>query len=547
MNLPLVLDVGIGLLFIYLTLSLLASELQELLTTILQWRAKHLRQAIETLLAGENKPEPDQASADIALVRVQIERAKALTANLYDHSLLRSLNQEAKGLIGRLGQIASRVTQTARFFAGKSSGPSYIPSGSFSTSLIETLKIQELIQKLSQTKLERFISQQLLVSLRGIVADLRNGKGDEALLENELQKLQMTLNGIMQRFNNRELTLPAGLSQSVNAVQRFLAEVDAVLPQDDPLSQIFLKRLVAVGKGLPALLEESGPSMMEVVAQFDQLRWVAQLLRQHGGDYRQVLAYLAEDSLRQRFQAGYQVLQSLCPAAERRDAYLAVLSQVSPYLQDNLYTLARRAQARAQAKIYDIEQDALQFQQEVALWFDRSMDRASGVYKRNAKGVAIVMGFLLAVSTNTDTLHMVNKLSKDATLRATYTQAASALASANPAAISCLETAADKTAQTLCLQNDTVRNSAASLRQAIDNAATVPIGWNPANWQEQWQPALQGSVLNGLKLFAGWLISAIAISMGAPFWFNLLNKVVNVRSSGKQPAPVVQDRTVDVD
>jgi hypothetical protein len=36
MNLPFILDVALGLIFIYLILSLLASEIQELLTTVLQ-------------------------------------------------------------------------------------------------------------------------------------------------------------------------------------------------------------------------------------------------------------------------------------------------------------------------------------------------------------------------------------------------------------------------------------------------------------------------------------------------------------------------------
>jgi hypothetical protein len=33
----------------------------------------------------------------------------------------------------------------------------------------------------------------------------------------------------------------------------------------------------------------------------------------------------------------------------------------------------------------------------------------------------------------------------------------------------------------------------------------------------------------------GWLITAFAVSLGAPFWFDLLNKFVNVRASGKAP------------
>lgn len=40
---------------------------------------------------------------------------------------------------------------------------------------------------------------------------------------------------------------------------------------------------------------------------------------------------------------------------------------------------------------------------------------------------------------------------------------------------------------------------------------------------------------SGWETFAGWLITALAISLGAPFWFDLLNKLVQLRSSGKKP------------
>jgi hypothetical protein len=52
MGISYLLDIVIGLFFIYLILSLLASELQELITTILQWRAIHVKESIEGLLSG---------------------------------------------------------------------------------------------------------------------------------------------------------------------------------------------------------------------------------------------------------------------------------------------------------------------------------------------------------------------------------------------------------------------------------------------------------------------------------------------------------------
>ncbi|MEH1803369.1 MAG: hypothetical protein V7L13_30240 [Nostoc sp.] len=66
MNLPVVVDITLGLVFIYLILSLLASEIQELIATFLQWRAKHLKKSIELLLAGGSQTKgsdiPDEKS-----------------------------------------------------------------------------------------------------------------------------------------------------------------------------------------------------------------------------------------------------------------------------------------------------------------------------------------------------------------------------------------------------------------------------------------------------------------------------------------------------
>ena len=52
MNLPVIIDIIIGIVFIYLTLSLLASEIQELIATVLQWRAEHLKKSIEVLISN---------------------------------------------------------------------------------------------------------------------------------------------------------------------------------------------------------------------------------------------------------------------------------------------------------------------------------------------------------------------------------------------------------------------------------------------------------------------------------------------------------------
>jgi hypothetical protein len=56
--------------------------------------------------------------------------------------------------------------------------------------------------------------------------------------------------------------------------------------------------------------------------------------------------------------------------------------------------------------------------------------------------------------------------------------------------------------------------------ETIGNLA-LPIGW------------VKGSF--GPTTILGWVITALAASLGAPFWFDLLNRFVNVRASGKAP------------
>ncbi len=89
MNLPVVLDIALGLVFTYLILSLLASEIQELIATVLQWRAVHLKKSIEIFLAGDIKNSDAKDVLD-------------LVNRIYNNPIIRSINQETKGFLSTL-------------------------------------------------------------------------------------------------------------------------------------------------------------------------------------------------------------------------------------------------------------------------------------------------------------------------------------------------------------------------------------------------------------------------------------------------------------
>jgi len=54
MNNMAMLDVALAMVFIYLLLALLCSALQEVMSHLLQWRSKNLKQGVETLLANDD-------------------------------------------------------------------------------------------------------------------------------------------------------------------------------------------------------------------------------------------------------------------------------------------------------------------------------------------------------------------------------------------------------------------------------------------------------------------------------------------------------------
>jgi hypothetical protein len=179
--------------------------------------------------------------------------------------------------------------------------------------------------------------------------------------------------------------------------------------------------------------------------------------------------------------------------------------------------------------------DINKLQKSVEDWYNSAMDRVSGWYKNRAQWVLGGIGLVLAVGLNADAVRIVRQLSSDTTLRQSVVAAAQ---SARPA-----ETTGG---QPVDQQIAKVQDQVSKIKDF-----GIPIGWSlPAGARKQtqdqgWLVTLQ-SVPNisdegWLQVFAGWLLTAFAVSLGAPFWFDLLNKFMVVRSTVKPAAPGQKD------
>jgi hypothetical protein len=156
-------------------------------------------------------------------------------------------------------------------------------------------------------------------------------------------------------------------------------------------------------------------------------------------------------------------------------------------------------------------------------WFDSSMDRVSGWYKRRVQWITLFVALLITVGVNADTIAISNSLAYDPAKRDALIAAAQEYAKMNTtttvAPIVESEIGACKTDP-----NSPECRVAKNLNEI--QKLGLPIGWN-TNDPIIVPNAPEGWIIKGV----GWLLTTLAISLGAPFWFDLLNKIMVIRST----------------
>ena len=199
-------------------------------------------------------------------------------------------------------------------------------------------------------------------------------------------------------------------------------------------------------------------------------------------------------------------------------------------LKETLTTLADRASLKAS----EADNKLLIFQQEIEAWFDRSMERASGVYKRNAQLLCFFLGFAIAIIFNLDSLFLAQRLSQDTAMRTALAGGAETIVK---------ESTAQNSPNSPNSPNFDPDKLQTNINKLLGNSSFIaPITENADNLmscpdKEQTTCPSSEKKFNPLKLVptvVGWIITALAIYMGAPFWFEILGKLVNVRSTGKK-------------
>jgi hypothetical protein len=197
---------------------------------------------------------------------------------------------------------------------------------------------------------------------------------------------------------------------------------------------------------------------------------------------------------------------------------ISKLPEWTPTLKTSLQALATYA-----------GQDAGLFRTSVENWYDDHMNRVSGWYKRHVAKITIVIGAILVLLLNINTLTIGRALYGNSVVRTAVSTVA---------------------AKTTSCQNQSPQDCLAGLQSQLSAAAQagLPIGWatvsdcaapkTSCNWLDQRGIFSRhgGSGWQVVLVLIGFLITITALTPGARFWFDILGKLGSLRTTGPKPA-----------
>lgn len=247
-----------------------------------------------------------------------------------------------------------------------------------------------------------------------------------------------------------------------------------------------------------------------------------------------------------------RVLVDILAGAQRAD-----LSRLDPEIaarqalkavRETIATLPPGPRQALEPLVDSTVKDIHEARRNIEHWYNTKMDRVSGVYKRWTQLVLLLLALAISVALNADSIVVATVLWQNPTLRTAIADQAAQVAAAQPSAPPSPAASPDPYTRT--------SQQIQAVQRDVQNVLIFPIGWGQTcNYNQTTRQAIalavDGTPVRNqpncrpqvapfdlwawLSKLAGILITGLAVSLGAPFWFDLLRKVSNLRSSG--PAP----------
>ncbi len=179
------------------------------------------------------------------------------------------------------------------------------------------------------------------------------------------------------------------------------------------------------------------------------------------------------------------------------------------------------------------EEEKLQkLQANLENWYNDAMDRVSGWYKRYTQRVLLIVGLVLAIAFNVNSISIAHLLWVDRDVREGMVSAATDYLKDHPNPPSANGQPAEPTTEKALV--DRMESSVNAVNE-VTTKYLLPVGWRHTrfDYEKWWREDPSRMALEALVVLAGWLITAGALSLGASFWFDMLNKIMVVRNTVK--------------
>ena len=559
-----ILDVAIGMIFVWLILSVATMSIQEWIASYLKWRANDLETAIRRLL-GNNQLWADQLYAHpliqglskktgrkpsyipankFALALADVVVTAGTEQSFIQQQLLaakREIDQAPNQLLPFLGYLFKRF---GKYIGGLLHGITYFFG---SNRGVPEQKFEDLL-KLTQ-KLFQGSHSAALGELHAKLKDFFLGiTSDKTTLD-----------------NGKEVTVSS--ADFLNAYPSFrnsiLNLLSIVLEHQPHLKLRWAEIIVYNDKKLIDKVEkemEEGKTLREKLHEIIQEKANHLDLNQENIEF--VIASVRQTLNEIDFFPLINHIQDLLGTAQGMDALQSFnpsLYKSLSQLRDDVIGIAntpgileevRTRFAIAAANLGQEEHKLAIMRLNSETWFNESMDRLSGWYKRKAQILAFLIGLILAAALNVDSLALIDHLWKEPTVREALAANATEFANAN------------SDMPTVPVEGDKITGPVAYFNAQFEGL-NLPLGWNygPVTlepnqtcrlipfgrnvvWgiQEKNAADVCQKIANAPADSAQWFLkslgiifSAAAAAQGAPFWFDILKKVVNIRGSGANP------------
>ncbi|HLO14084.1 MAG TPA: hypothetical protein VK206_04585 [Anaerolineales bacterium] len=461
MNLGAIIDVAIGLIFVWIVISLATIQIQEWISTMLDKRARDLEAAIHEILANPN-----------------------LTAQFYDHPVIRGLTSKKRRKPSSVPTWFYRYPIVRGFTKEKRKLPSYIPAQQFALALFD-------IALTAGT--ESSIIQQALYRIRDDLQQRPTITKQSAVIE--------------------ELNLLADLARSAAATEA---------------------GTYITNKSLVLLKDRVAEFSEKYSKQYPELQPVIKTAFEEADQHKDEIARLLKN---------YKAGRNADPAMTKLRRGIVALGVISPELNQTLNALL----LNIEQYVSQGETNFAQARKNVETWFNDSMDRVSGVFKRYSQVMALIIGFFIALFLNVDSINLTSYLWREPSVRQVLAERATAASDSGGIVLSNE------------FQTDPYKAMQDFRQQFI--GLGLPVGWtiraksDPLFEGAECTLVPQGNQFFGISMSgrcisssppdhsANWvtkligiILTAVAAAQGAPFWFDILKKVVNLRGTGANPA-----------